>query len=87
MQRNGTICRLSKAVIVAEARRISGTMNTVRLCLKRELPLFAVVYDNMDDFAQGNADTLHLGARRLFKSRINRRPKLDPVFKVIGADG
>src|ERR1035441_9077495 len=29
-QRNGTICRLSRAVIVAEAARISGTMNTVR---------------------------------------------------------
>jgi DNA processing protein len=87
MQRNGTICRLSKAVIVAEARRISGTMNTVRLCLKRKLPLFAVVYDNMDDFAQGNAEAIQLGARRLFKSRLNRRAKLGPVFKVIGAGG
>src|ERR1035438_10768725 len=27
-QRNGTICDLSQAIIVAEAQRISGTMNT-----------------------------------------------------------
>ena len=84
-QRNGTVCRLSRAVIVAEAARISGTMNTVRHCLKQKLPLFAVVYDNMDDFAQGNTDAIQIGARRLFKSRINRRAKLEPVFEAVGA--
>lgn len=36
----------------------------------------------LDDFAQGNADTIQVGAWRLFKSRINGRAKLDPVFKV-----
>jgi DNA processing protein len=82
-QRNGTVCRLSQAVIVAEAARISGTMNTVRQCLKRGIPLFAVVYDNMDDFAQGNSDAIQLGARRLFKSRLNRRAKLTPVLSAI----
>jgi DNA processing protein len=79
-QRNGTICRLSRAVIVAEAALISGTMNTVRQCLKRGIPLFAVEYDNMEDFAQGNAEAIRLGAQRLLKSRLSRRARLDDVL-------
>jgi DNA processing protein len=86
-QRNGTIVRLSRAVIVAEAALISGTMNTVRQCLKREIPLFAVIYENMDDFAQGNAEAVRLGANRLLKSRLSRRARLDPVFQAIQIEG
>jgi DNA processing protein len=86
-QRNGTICRLSRAVIVAEAAKISGTMNTVRQCLKREIPLFAVVYDNMEDFAQGNAEAIRLGAQRLLKSRLSRRAKLGDLFRAIQMEG
>ena len=82
-QRNGTVIRLSRAVIVAEAARISGTMNTVRQCLKREIPLFAVIYENMDDFAQGNAEAVRLGAQRLLKSRLSRRAKLGDLFQAI----
>ena len=63
MQRNGTICELSRAVIVAEAQRISGTMNTVRQCLKKEIPLFVVTYENMEDLAGGNALAIELGGR------------------------
>ena len=86
-QRNGTVCRLSQAVIVAEAAKISGTMNTVRQCLKREIPLFAVVYDNMEDFAQGNAEAIQLGAQRLLKSRLSRRAKLGDLFRAIQMEG
>jgi DNA processing protein len=82
-QRNGTVIRLSRAVIVAEAARISGTMNTVRQCLKREIPLFAVEYDNMEDFAQGNAEAIRLGAQRLLKSRLSRRARLDDVLGLL----
>jgi predicted Rossmann fold nucleotide-binding protein DprA/Smf involved in DNA uptake len=85
-QRNGTICRLSQAVIVAEAARISGTMNTVRQCLKRGIPLFAVEYDNMEDFAQGNAEAIRLGAQRLLKSRLSRRARLTELLEVIGKE-
>jgi predicted Rossmann fold nucleotide-binding protein DprA/Smf involved in DNA uptake len=45
-QRNGTICELSRAVIVAEAQRMSGAMNTVRQFLKKQVPLFVVTYEN-----------------------------------------
>ena len=82
-QRNGTVVRLSRAVIVAEAARISGTMNTVRQCLKRKIPLFAVEYDNMEDFAQGNAEAIRLGAQRLLKSRLSRRARLDDVLGLL----
>jgi DNA processing protein len=86
MQRNGTLCWLVKAVIVAEAQRISGTMNTVRRCLKLGLPLFAVYYDNMDNFAQGNKDAIDLGARPLYKSRLNQRAKMDPILELLGVE-
>ena len=83
MQRNGTICDLSKAVIVAEAQRNSGTMNTVRRCLKMELPLFVVTYENMEDLAGGNALAIEMGGRPLYKGRISQRAKIDPIMELL----
>jgi hypothetical protein len=40
----------------------------------------------LDGFAQGNADAIQLGARRLFKSPLNQRAKLEPVFEA-GREG
>jgi hypothetical protein len=37
----------------------------------------------LDAFAQGNADAIQLGARRLFKSPLNQRAKLEPVFEAV----
>jgi DNA processing protein len=85
MQRNGTICELSRAVIVAEAQRISGTMNTVRQCLKKEIPLFVVTYENMEDLAGGNALAIELGGRPLYKGRISQRAKIDPILELLEA--
>ncbi len=84
-QRNGTICDLSRAVIVAEAQRISGTMNTVRQCLKKEIPLFVVAYDNMEDLAGGNALAIELGGRPIYKGRISQRAKIDPILELLEA--
>jgi DNA processing protein len=83
MQRNGTICDLSKAVIVAEAQRNSGTMNTVRQCLKMKIPLFVVTYENMEDLAGGNALAIEMGGRPLYKGRISQRAKIDPICEVV----
>ena len=83
MQRNGTICDLSRAVIVAEAQRISGTMNTVRQCLKKEIPLFVVTYENMEDLAGGNALAINLGGRPLYKGRISQRARVDPIIDLL----
>jgi DNA processing protein len=84
-QRNGTICGLSRAIIVAEAQRISGTMNTVRQCLKKEIPLFVVTYENMEDLAGGNALAIELGGRPLYKGRISQRAKIDPILELLEA--
>jgi len=84
-QRNGTICDLSQAIIVAEAQRISGTMNTVRQCLKKQIPLFAVTYENMEDLAVGNALAIELGGRPLYKGRISQRAKIDPIMELLEA--
>jgi DNA processing protein len=83
MLRNGTICDLSRAVIVAEAQRISGTMDTVRQCLKMNLPLFVVTYENMEDLAGGNALAIELGGRPLYKGRISQRAKIDPICDLL----
>ena len=83
MLRNGTICDLSRAVIVAEAQRISGTMDTVRQCLKMNLPLFVVTYENMEDLAGGNALAIEMGGRPLYKGRISQRAKIDPICDLL----
>ena len=85
LERNGIICWLSRAVIVAEAARISGTMNTVRQCLQMGLPLFVVAYANMEDLAQGNLAAINLGGRPLYKSRLHSRANLRQVFGILGA--
>jgi hypothetical protein len=46
-----------------------------------------VVYDNMEDFAQGNAEAIQLGAQRLLKSRLSRRAKLGDLFRAIQMEG
>jgi predicted Rossmann fold nucleotide-binding protein DprA/Smf involved in DNA uptake len=82
-QRNGTICELSRAVIVAEAQRMSGAMNTVRQFLKKQVPLFVVTYENMEDLAGGNALAIELGGRPLYKGRISQRAKIDPIMELL----
>ena len=68
---------------MAEAQRISGTMNTVRQCLKMNLPLFVVTYENMEDLAGGNALAIELGGRPLYKGRISQRTKIDPICALL----
>ena len=82
-QRNGTICELSRAVIVAEAQRMSGAMNTVRQFLKKQVPLFVVTYENMEDLAGGNALAIEMGGRPLYKGRISQRAKIDPICELL----
>lgn len=80
LARNATICDLSQAVIVAQAKKISGTMNTGRTCLKQQKPLFA---SYMEEGADGNLELLAKGARPIYKSRLHNRANLDAVFEVM----
>jgi len=84
MQRNRTICGLSRAMILIEARTSGGSIEAGRVCLKLGLPLFAAVYDGMPEAATGNEELLRQGARRLMKSRSTNRPNIRPVLEAIG---
>jgi DNA processing protein len=85
MQRNHTICGLSRAMILIEARTSGGSIQAGRDCLKLGLPLFAAVYEGMPESANGNDELLHQGALRLMKSRSTNRPNIRPVLEAIAS--
>jgi DNA processing protein len=84
MRRNRTICGLSRAMILIEARATGGSIiQAGRDCLKLGLPLFAAVYEGMPESATGNEELLRHGAKRLMKSRSMNRPNVRPVLEAI----
>jgi DNA processing protein len=83
MRRNATICALSKAMVLIEARETGGSMEAGRTCLKLGLPLFAPVYEGMPESARGNQILLGEGARSLFKSRSTDLPNLRAVLATL----
>ena len=84
MQRNRTICGLSRAMVLIEARTTGGSIQAGRDCLKLGLPLFAAVYEGAPESATGNEELLAHGARRLMKSRSADRPNIRPILDAIG---
>ena len=83
MQRNKTICGLSRAMVLIEARSTGGSIEAGRACLKMGLPLFAAVYDGSPESATGNEELLGKGAKRLMKSRSRDLPNITPMIEVI----
>lgn len=83
MQRNRTICALSNALILVEARSEGGSIAAGRECMKMGLPLFAAVYDGAPRSSSGNQEVLHLGAKPLMKSRSTNLPNLKPVIEIL----
>lgn len=83
MQRNRTICGLSRAMVLIEARNSGGSIQAGRDCLRLGLPLFAAVYEGMPDSATGNEDLLQQGAHRLMKSRSTGLPNIRPVLDAL----
>lgn len=83
MQRNKTICGLSRAMILIEARSTGGSIQAGRDCLKMGLPLFAAVYEGSPESATGNEELLRNGAKRLMKSKARNLPNMTPVLKAI----
>jgi DNA protecting protein DprA len=83
MQRNKTICGLSRAVILIEARSTGGSIEAGRECLKIGLPLFAAVYEGSPESATGNEELLLSGAKRLMKSRSRDLPNMLPIIQEI----
>jgi DNA processing protein len=83
MQRNRTICALSRALVLIEARTNGGSMAAGRECLRLGLPLFAAVYEGMPESAEGNRELLQQGARPLRKSRASNRANIRPILAAI----
>lgn len=83
MQRNKTICGLSRAMILIEARSTGGSIQAGRDCLKMGLPLFAAVYEGSPESATGNEELLRNGAKRLMKSRARDLPNMGPVMQAV----
>jgi DNA processing protein len=87
MRRNRTICGLSRAMILIEARASGGSIQAGRDCLRLGLPLFAAVYEDMPEWATGNKQLLEVGARRLMKNRSTNLPNVRPVLESIRSVG
>jgi len=83
MQRNGTICGLSSAMILIEARSSGGSIAAGNECLKLGVPLFAPVYLGMPESATGNRILLTKGAREIRKGRQTNRAVLDEVVASV----
>jgi len=83
MQRNKTICALSRAMVLIEAGLTGGSMAAGKKCLAMGLPLFAAVYEGMPASAAGNAELIRLGAQRLMRNRTLKRANIAPLLAAI----
>jgi DNA protecting protein DprA len=80
MQRNKTICALSRAVVLIEGGLTGGSMAAGKTCLAMGLPLFAAVYEGMPASAAGNAELIKLGAQRPMRNRALKRANIAPLL-------
>ena len=83
MLRNKTICGLSKAMVLIEARSTGGSIEAGRDAVKMGLPLFAAVYEGSPESATGNEELLRNGAKRLMKSKSRDMPNINPILESL----
>jgi DNA processing protein len=83
MRRNRTICGLSRAMILIEARANGGSMEAGKASLELGVPLFAPVYEGMPESAEGNRRLAEVGARPLLRSRSTGRANVAPVVSAV----
>ena len=86
MQRNKTICGLSRAMVLIEARNTGGSIEAGRACQRMGLPLFAAVYEGSPESATGNEELLRIGAKRLMKSKSRDLPNINPIIEAIASE-
>ena len=84
MQRNRTICGLSKAVVIIESGLEGGTLEAGKAALELKRPLFVVKYTHPPLSAEGNIYFIRRGARTLRKR--NGHPYLEELFHVVEND-
>lgn len=83
MQRNRTICALSRAMILIESATSGGSIEAGRASLNMRVPLFAPVYEGMPESAVGNRELLDHGASPLLKSRTAGKANMKDVFNAV----
>lgn len=86
MQRNRTICGLSLAMVLIEARERGGSYEAGKASLDLGVPLFAAVYEGMPVSATGNSELLGRGAKPLMRSRSTHCANLSPVLAAVTAE-
>ncbi|MBI5446027.1 MAG: DNA-processing protein DprA [Deltaproteobacteria bacterium] len=84
MQRNQTICALSKALILVEAAAIGGSVEAGRSALRMGIPLFAPLYEGLPESAAGNRQLLGQGGNAIRKSRNTGRANLKELLLLCG---
>lgn len=82
MQRNNTICALSAALVLIEARSKGGTFAAGESALRMGLPLFCAVYANESEASDGNRILLARGAHPLKQSRASGRANVASILEA-----
>jgi len=83
MQRNRTICALSRALVLIEARSTGGTFAAGAAALEMGIPLFTADYSAQHEGNDGNRILLERGAVRLRQSRATGRANVAQLFDLM----
>jgi predicted Rossmann fold nucleotide-binding protein DprA/Smf involved in DNA uptake len=82
MQRNQTICALSKAVVLIESGLDGGTFEAGKSALSLGLPLFVIDFENPPDSAEGNQYFLTRGGVGL-RPDSSRQVRIQPILDAL----
>ena len=82
MQRNRTICALSRAMVLIEARKSGGTFAAGEAALAMGVPLFTADYSRQLESNDGNRILLERGGVALRQSRATGRANLARLFEL-----
>lgn len=80
MQRNATICGLSRAMVLVEARKSGGSYAAGMTALELGIPLYAADFAGERDESEGNRDLVSKGAQKLTRDRKTEEPLLEDLL-------
>jgi DNA processing protein len=83
MQRNKTICLLSRAMVLIEARTTGGTFAAGETSLALGVPLFCAVYQSELPQNDGNRSLLSRGAKPLMANRATAKANIRPIIDAV----
>jgi DNA processing protein len=83
MQRNKTICALSEAIILIEAKSTGGSIEAGKAAMSLNIPTFAVHYGDNPETAEGNQLLVNQGARPLGKDKHTGKANIKRVLAAI----